>query len=253
MLSRTAAVGFVLIASSLATLAQSVRPEFDVASVRESRSVEAGGTLRFMPDGGIQAQATPVRALIAVAFGLQSYQVLGAPDWSREIRYDVHAKPVEPVAPEQTRAMLQALLIDRFQLIFRRERRELDGFRMVRSSPDRLGPTIRPSRFDCGKVVAIEPACRVGSITLDSMKAVGLPIRSLLRAAVAATGAPVADETGLASTYDFELRWSNELGPSDDRPSFVTALQEQLGLRLERQRVTDDVFVVERLQRASPN
>jgi uncharacterized protein (TIGR03435 family) len=238
---------------SPAASGQSVRSEFDVASVRESRSLAAGGTLRFMPDGGIQAQAIPVGTLIRVAFDLQPYQVQGAPDWSREIRYDVQAKPGQPVAREQTRVMLQALLIDRFRLVFHRERRELDGFRMVRSSQDRLGPNIKPSRFDCEKMAMIEPACRVSGITLDSMKVVGSPIWSLLQEAIAVVGAPVADETGLAGTYDFELRWSQESAPSDDRPSFFTALQEQLGLRLERRRVTDEVFVVDRVERASQN
>jgi len=75
----------------------------------------------------------------------------------------------------------------------------------------------------------------------------------LLQEVIAVAGAPVDDTTGLGGTYDFELLWSNELAPSGDPPSFVTALQEQLGLRLERHSVSDEVFVVDRLERAGPN
>ena len=85
------------------------------------------------------------------------------------------------------------------------------------------------------------------------MKAVGSPTWILLQEVMAVAGAPVDDGTGLAGTDDFELQWSNELAPSGDRPSFFTALQEQLGLRLERRPITADVFVFDRLERAGPN
>ena len=209
--------------------------------------------MRIMPDGGIQVQALPVRSLITIAFDLQPYQLVNAPEWSREARYDVQAKPARPAPRAQTMAMLQALIIERFGLVFHRERRPLDGFRLVRSSDERLGPNIRPSQIDCEKVSATEPACREARITVDSMKAVGSPMWILLQEVIAVAGAPVDDATGLAGTYDFELQWSNELAPSGDRPSFFTALQEQLGLRLERRPITADVFVVDRLERAGPN
>ena len=253
MVSRRAATGLALIALAAGTLGQSVRPEFDAASVRPSPSLQAGGTMRIMPDGGIQVQGLPVRHLITIAFGLQPYQLVNAPEWSREARYDVQAKPARPATRTQTMAMLQALVIERFGLMFHRERRQLDGFRLVRANNERLGPNIRPSQIDCEKVAATEPACREARITVDSMKAVGSPLWSLLKEVIAVAGGPVDDATGLAGTYDFELLWSNELAPSDDRPSFFTALQEQLGLRLERRSVTEEVFVVDRLERAGPN
>ena len=201
--------------------------------------------MRIMPDGGVQVQGLPVRALITIAFGLQPHQLVSATEWSREARSDVQAKPAGPATRAQTMAMLQALIIERFGLTFHRERRLLDGFRLVRASDERLGPNIRPSPLDCEKVAATEPKCREARITVDSMKAVGSPMWILFQEVIAVTGAPVDDATGLAGTYDFELVWSNELAPADNRPSFVTALQEQLGLRLERRPVTEEVFVVQ--------
>ena len=253
MLSKATATGFVLVVFSQIVAGQLPRPEFDAASVRESQTLEAGGSLRFMPDGGIQAQGIPVRTLIHVAFSLQPYQVVGAPDWSRNLRYDVRAKPARPVTRDQTRAMLQTLLVERWRLAFHRERRQLDGFQLVRVKQGILGPHLKRSQLDCEKVMAVEPACRVGGITVDSMKVNGAPIWNLLQEAIAVTGAPVSDQTGLVGTYDVELRWCSELSSCDDHPSFFTALEEQLGLRLERQRVDEDVFVVDRLERAGPN
>jgi uncharacterized protein (TIGR03435 family) len=246
-------VGIVVALLPAAALAQAARPEFDAASIKENRSGQGGGTLRRMPDGGIQTQNIPARTLINVAFGLKPYQVVNAPGWAREVGYDIQAKPAEAVARDQMPVMLQSLLVDRFGLVFHRERRQLDGFALVRARPDRLGPDMRPSQFDCEKQMDSEPRCRTGGITSEGMVAVGAPIWNLLQEAIGVTGAPVADETGLTGTHDFELRWAREPDAASDRPSFFTALQEQLGLRLERRRVEDDVFVVDRLERPTPD
>lgn len=253
MRSRCVIAGIVVALLSTASLAQQALPEFDAASIKENRSLAGGGTLRMMPDGGIQAQNIPVRTLINIAFSLKSYQVVNTPDWSGTVGYDVQARPAEAVTRDQARVMLRSLLADRFSLAFHRERRQLDGFALVRVRPDRLGPDLKPSQFDCEKQMTAEPRCRTGGIASDGMTAVGAPIWNLLQEAIGVTGAPVADETGLTGTYDFQLRWAREPDASSDRPSFFTALQEQLGLRLERRRVEEEMFVVEKLERPSPD
>lgn len=252
MQNSTAAAALVLLALSAGVLGQT-NPVFEVASVKENHSGKDGGSLRFMPDGEIRAQNVPVRNLIMLAFDLKGYQVAGAPQWSRETRYDLQAKPPEAVGNDAAKAMLQALLVERFRLTFHREQRQLDGFRVVRARQDGLGPGIRRSRLDCEKATA-EPLCRTGGITDESMKITGLPLSTTLLLEVSAvTGGPVVDNTALDGPFDFELRWCNEPGQCDDRPSFFTALEEQLGLRLERRRVGVDVLVIDRLERASPN
>ena len=129
----------------------------------------------------------------------------------------------------------------------------MDGFALVRVRADRLGPDFKPTELNCEKDMAATPRCRQGGITIDSMTANGAPIWSLLQLVISKVGAPVSDETGLTGTYDFQLRWSNEVAPGDDRLSIYTALQEQFGLRLERRRVTTEVVVVDRLERATPD
>ena len=245
--SGLAAVLLLLAARGLA------QATFDAASVKESTSLETGGSLRLMPDGGVRARNIAARGLISIAYQLQSYQLVNAPGWASEMRYDVDAKPASAATREQTYLMLQALLVERFRLTFHRESRQVDGFALMRARPDRLGPDLRVSDFDCEKAFAATPRCREGGITTDSMTAVGAPVWTLLQLVISKVGAPVSDETGLTGTYDLQLRWSNEVAPADDRPSIVTALQEQLGLRLERRRVSTDVFVVDRFERPTPD
>lgn len=231
----------------------SAQATFDVASIKESTSIETGGSLRLMPDGGVLARNIPARSLITIAYQLQPYQLVNAPGWTSGMRYDVDAKPALAASREQIYEMLQALLVERFRMVFHRERRELDGFALVRLRGDRLGPDIKPSELNCEKDMATVPRCRQGGITGDTMTANGAPLWSLLQLVISKVGAPVSDETGLAGAYDFQLRWSNEVAPADDRPSIFTALQEQLGLRLERRRTTTEVLVVDRFERPSPD
>jgi uncharacterized protein (TIGR03435 family) len=85
------------------------------------------------------------------------------------------------------------------------------------------------------------------------MGGVGVPMWSLLQFVISMVNAPVSDETMLTGTYDLELRWSNEVAPSDDSASIFQALQDQLGLKLERRRVQTEVLVVDRIDRPGPD
>jgi uncharacterized protein (TIGR03435 family) len=87
----------------------------------------------------------------------------------------------------------------------------------------------------------------------NTVKLVGSPVWSLLQTLIANLSAPVSDETRLTGTFDIDLRWSSEVAPANDLPSLVTALQDQLGLKLERRRVTEDVLVVDRIERPIPD
>ncbi len=222
--------------------------EFDAASIKESKTASTGGTMRLMPGGGITAHL-PARQFITIGYKLQPYQLVGAPDWTRTIYWDVVAKPAAASAREQTFTMLQALLKDRFKFAFHRETRQVDGFSLVRLKTDTLGPNLHPSAFNCEANFASTPKCREGGITTGSLKATGAPIWNLLQMLIAEVGGPVDDNTQMTGTFDLELRWSNELAPADNLPTIFTAVQEQLGLKLERRKVTVEVVVVDHIER----
>ena len=231
-----------------AVLAQAA---FDVASIKESKSLEAGGSMRFFPDGGVRADNMPARGLITIAYELKSYQLEGVPGWANTTFYDVEARPAAGAKNEPT-AMLQALLVERFKFAFHREMRQVDGFALVRVQRDRFGPQLRVSELDC-QASSAGPRCRQGRIGTEQIALIGNPMAMLLQVVVNKVTAPVSDETGLTGRYDIDMQWSNEVAPGDDRPSIYTALQEQLGLKLERRRVTTEVVVVDRLERATPD
>lgn len=254
-MARWTFLGRVVFASVLlgSPLMRAAQVEFDAASIRENTSLDAGGTMRLLPGGGIRVQNLPARSLVTIAYQLQPFQLVDAPNWARDTRYDVEARPAGGATREQTFAMLQALLVERFKLAFHRESRQVDGFALARVRPNGLGPNLRPSSVDCEKAFAATPRCRQGGITSDTMTAVGSPMWSLLQLVVSKVSAPVSDETQLTGPFDFELRWSNEVAPAGDQQSIYTALHEQLGLKLERRRVTTEVFVVDRMERPAPN
>jgi len=238
-------------------LTPAAQVEFDAASIKESKGVSDVGVMRLMPGGGITGQHLPVLQYVTVAYQLQPFQLVGAPGWTRNTYYDIVAKSAGAGTREHTFAMLQTLLIDRFKLTFHREKRQMDGFALVRARPNELGPGLRPSTMNCEKEFATVPKCREGHVaytaTVNTMKLAGSPIWSVLQAAINQLGASVSDETQLVGTFDIDLRWSNEVAPADDLPSLVTALQDQLGLKLERRRVTVDVFIVDRIERPLPD
>ena len=96
---------------------------FDVASIKESPGLETGGTMRLMPGGGITVQHLPARSLITIAYRIQQFQLIGAPEWTRTTYYDVVAKPASTVARDDIFPMVQVLLADRFRLSVHREKR----------------------------------------------------------------------------------------------------------------------------------
>ena len=186
-----------------------------------------------------------------MAYQIQKYQLLGAPEWTATAYYDVIAKPAQATTREQIFPMLQSLLRERFKLSVHREERAVDGYALVRAGA--LGPGLTISSTDCEKAFLTTPMCRQNSITRNAMKGVGVRMWSLLQTVISAVGAPVSDETGLTATYDVDLRWSPDVAPSDDLQSIFTALREQLGLKLEKRRVTTEVVVIDHIERPSPD
>jgi uncharacterized protein (TIGR03435 family) len=249
------AIVVVMLASVCLVLDTSAQVTFDVASIKENRSDERSPTgLRRSPDGGLQAQRFPARLLITVAYRLQPFQLLGVPDWTNDTFYDINARPAagSTTSREQMSDMLQALLVDRFKLAFHRETRPTDGFALVPVKSGALGPDLRVSTVDCDKTPAVAGCRQVPGLD-NSFVVRGAPMWSLVQELVVALNAPVVDQTGLSGPYDFNLRWSPDAAVTDDVPALPTALQEQLGLKLERRRTAAEFFVVDRFERPGPD
>jgi uncharacterized protein (TIGR03435 family) len=192
--------------------------------------------------------------LIGIAYGVGMVDLKTGPDWIQrgDLRFNVEAKAEEPskTTERQLLTMLQNMLVDRFQLKFHRETSQEAGFALVVA---KNGPKLQVSRRDetrlsftgpDGKAVLKPFPGQPISITARKVSISTLP--GLLRA-LNGLG-PVVDRTGLAGEYDFTLSWDEQNGPD-----LSTALREQLGLRMEAEKVPVSIFVVDSAQKPTAN
>jgi uncharacterized protein (TIGR03435 family) len=234
------------------------RPTFEVASIKRNVSVGQLSSINAQPGGRIRVTNHSLRNIIRNVNRLQSYQIVGGPDWIDKDRWDIVAKGAGDPAFEQMVAMMQTLLADRFKLVTHRETREMLIYTLVLARPDgRLGPQITSSTTDCDAIAAAAraqggtappppgagPRCGV-NMNGGVLRMSARPLADLARNISIATDRMVVDKTGLAGIFDLELRWNDT-----DGPSLVTAVQEQLGLKLDPQRGLVDVLVIDSASR----
>ena len=254
---------------------------FEVASVKPNVS-NSGSSTSNEPPGGYVATNMTLRRLIAIAYRMRlptDRERIVGPSWIDEARFDINARTPAGSRVEQVPDMLRALLADRFQLAAHTETRETSVYALVRVRADGpLGPQLTRSSLDCSKPgasrggaggpgagAAIEtPQC--GTISnVDANGAVmrggGRSMADLAGNLTGRVNRDVIDRTGLSGTYDFVLRWTPEnfqnpagnAGPSRDGTLIFTALQEQLGLRLEAQRGPVEFLIIDRVERPTPD
>ena len=185
--------------------------------------------------------------------GVQPFRLVGAPGWTSEERFDITAKASAPITDAERRLMMRALLVDRFRLKAHFESRNQTVYVMTRARANgQVGPGLR-LRPDCvdkpcesgGSASPVAGTARVRATTLDRL-ADGM--LSLLLDQV------VRNESGVAGTFDVELSWRPDTADrTDTRPSFFTAVEEQLGMKLSPQRRPVEVLVIDSIERPTPN
>jgi len=191
---------------------------------------------------------TPKTLFIRV-FRLQPPQVSGGPAWLNSDFYEIHAKAADPATVEQLRGMLQTLFRQQFALQYHHQSKEVDGYELVVS---KSGPKLKtadankPAKLQSGRPMAERSMMVINAQSADmNMFVLNLNSQS--------AGRIVVDKTGLTGIYDFTLRWEpdGDASVSSNRsgPSLFTALQEQLGLRLQPRKVRVELFVIDRLER----
>jgi uncharacterized protein (TIGR03435 family) len=265
------------------------RLTFAVASVKINRqgpraggAAPMGGTGAPPSVGGRFVRANiPIDVLIAQAYGpLQRFEIAGVPEWAAETRVDVEARADGNPTPADMNQMLQALLADRFGLVVRRETREQPVYALVVARAGGLGPRLNPHSDNSGcadpqtaqnNVRALDPNAPLppppcgafrGAPGIGRLAGADVPLDLLGRALSGQLGRMVVDRTGLAGTFDFVLEWTplQQLPGVDpvainnpDRPSIFTAIEEQLGLKLEAQTGPVNMLVVERVEMPTEN
>lgn len=224
---------------------------FEVASIKPHLDGAPGSTGRtgIQEDPGqIRIENLSLRVLIAISFGVKGREQLVGPGWLNGVTFDIVAKPPAGYKHEQLQYLVRNLLVDRFKLSVHTETRQVSAFALVvaKGGP-KLQESAGPRTYLTGRPGLIEGKQR------SIAELVGI-ITNLL-------GQPVVDQTGLGALYDLKLAWtpdSTPQPPTGDEPAVAaepelalsTALQQQLGLKLESRKIPASVVVVDHVERA---
>jgi len=232
-------------------MAPGAHPVFEVASIRLSDTNDHRDG--FHSDGRhIFIENQTVSKLITFAYGIHRKQIVDAPDWCGTERYDIKGVPNVEGEPslKQQQEMVRALLADRFKLKFRREKKELSVYAIT---VGKSGSKLKKSEGDPDGLPDQNANQNGTELTLkftnNTMDDFALCMQFFL-------DRPIVDQSGMAGRYDFQLRYTFDEGKATDPnapPGLFTAVQEQLGLKLEAVKAPADVVVVEGVERPSEN
>lgn len=258
-----------LVFAACAALAQApaARPAFDafeVATIKPAAPDAIGRYIRMQSAHELIAHNHTLKTLIAAAYNQSPHAISGGPGWVDSEHFEILAKTPGEARPrlEEQMAMLRKLLAERFHLTFHREPKELPYYALtVAKGGHKLKDTaITPDTYPEGPpalVIVLSPA----QASLPARYATMTDLASVLQRA--ALPRPVLDKTGLAGHYDFTLEWLPDEtqfngaarweAREDSKPDLYTALQRQLGLKLEAAKGPVDVFVIDRAALPSGN
>jgi len=253
-------------------------PKFEAADIHASaKSVNAFARPSQVRNARYEVKNATMVDLIAIGYGFSADKVVGGPNWLELDRFDVAAKVPADTTPEAQKQMLQALLEDRFHLVTRRETRPLPTFALTVGKKPQLkeaegmeeagchpkassgapgaGGVIFAMSDSSGKqtTIALGPGMTIQMMRRNmTMEAFASSLRGMIGANLGSN--PIRDETGLKGAFNFDLSYSMQMiGPlatdTGERISFNTALEKQLGLKLEERQVPTPVLVVESVDR----
>ena len=240
------------------------KPQFEIATIRPDTSGEQGAQLGPRPGGRLIGTNQTVRNLIRNAFNVQPDQLLGGPDWMDSDRFDIQAKAADADLNEkgmlsypQFMLRLQSLLEDRFKMVTHWETRERPVYVLMVASAGKLGPNLKPHTGDCNRPPGTAPSPSAPATFCGTrfnpasgqVTGAGITMETFSRNLSGGTGRYIIEKTGLTGAYDLELAYTPDQSATTTGPSLFTALQEQLGLRLDAQRAPIDVLVVDRVER----
>jgi uncharacterized protein (TIGR03435 family) len=227
---------------------------FDVVSVKENTTPDRSTDFLPQPPDGFRQTNLDLQSYIRIAFDVHQPQRLDTvPEWTWERRYDIVAKASRPITEEERMAMLRDVLVTRFHMKAHVEQRQQTVYVMTAAHADRrTGPGLKP-RPDCA-TTACESS---GSFRVEGLEMRAVTLKQLADGMLSALARRlVIDETGIEGRFDVSasFRLDTTAGdPNDRRPSFFTAMQEQLGLKLETQRRPVDVLVIDHIERPDPD
>jgi uncharacterized protein (TIGR03435 family) len=243
----------------LKPMAADANPVFEVATIKPSKPDTQGRGFQIRNRRFVTIN-TSLSNLIEFAYGIHPRQITGAPAWMETDKYDLEAQPDGEGQPndKQWKIMVQKLLADRFKLTFHRDTKELSVYALV---VGKTGPKLTKSEGDPNGLPALFFR-KLG--VLPARNASMKEFAGVMQSAV--LDRPVVDHTDLAGKYDFTLTWTPDefqfagLGvkpqptaDADAAPDLFTAMQQQLGLKLESTKAQVEVLVIDHAEKPSAN
>lgn len=259
-------------------------PAFEVASVKENKS----GQTRYSFSRGLQVNMwgqvipapgiatitnAPLREIVARAYfiepGLERFSLVGGPEQILSRRFDISAQPPTGSPAADRILMLRALLMERFKLKVHSENRMTPAYVLVPARENRLGPALQPSDIDCVEFYKSlgedpdkreplnakgESLCRgnvqqAGSITMRYASRLDFLIRRIQ----VYFDLPLVDGTGLNGSFEWRLSWGSKDSDGRQLLTVSDALEQQLGLKVERRTAQREVFVIDSVDLPTPN
>jgi uncharacterized protein (TIGR03435 family) len=218
---------------------------FDAASIRPNQSEGGMSSIRASA-GLLTIENASLKKILMTAYAIpedQDYRFAG-PEWLATEHFDIQARfPANTTMPE-VQQMMQALLADRFKLTLHRETRQLATYALI---VGKNGP----------KIHAVDAGQPSSSSRPGRLQATKIPLKKLGDLLSQSLGQPVIDATGLTGVFDIDLQWSQDTANTNDAaadggngPSIFTAIQEQLGLKLEPRKGPVEVLVIDQAEKA---
>jgi uncharacterized protein (TIGR03435 family) len=234
-------------------------PQFDVNSVKLADPKGGPIGLFTYPGGRIRCSQCPLQYLLMEAFEVESHQIWGGPDWMNKTAYDVEGKPpatsqsiqsnptsIKSPPNQEQRQMLQALLIDRFQLKFHRETTQDEGYVLVRGDkPLKLEPPKDSTAFSWAGSVQ-------GGMFGHGIAGTNITMAQLATRLSGALRHPVVDKTGISGSYDFKYEDPADDPNTNDISTVFLSLQK-IGLNLKSVKTPVETIVIDRANLPSPN
>jgi uncharacterized protein (TIGR03435 family) len=268
----------LMLGVSLAAQSPPADPRFEVVSIKSVSSMPIGSGQQA-PDLFSLPYAT-AHQLVWIAYGLPASHVVGGPAWITSDRFQVLAKASSPTTRVRMRVLVQGLLAERFRFSGHMESRERPAYDLVMARSDRRpGPGLKPAPVDCtpylngDKPASDGPTIELGGRLIPRCGTVltwgngflspllmGRTMQQVADFLSGQTSRDVIDKTGLSGVFDLDLTFAqdpvtpsvNQL-PRREAPALLTALPEQLGLKLVSSKAAVDVLVIDHIERPSEN
>jgi uncharacterized protein (TIGR03435 family) len=235
---------FIILLAVSPAMAQS--PAFEVASIKLNNSGDGRSTESTSP-GRVTAENINISSIVQQAFGIKEFQISGAPGWLATDKYDVSATTgtTKDLSDTELEPYFQALLVERFHLRYHRETKEMQVYA--------LGVAKTGAKVTAHAGAGDNSTNMTNGPAKTSMKSVNISMKGFAGTLGRRLDRMVIDNTGLAGGYDLTLEWAPNPSPDSTEPSLFTALQEQLGLKLESTKALVEIIVIDNIERPSEN